>query len=361
MSDDRRDARPVDAVVLGGSGYVGGELLRLLAGHPVLRVAAVASASSPGTPVAAQFPHLSGTSVAALRFTPVDEVPQLFARGKPTALFAALPHGATAEPLDRLLRAADANGADLRAVDLSADFRFADPVRYQAIYGKPHGAPARLAQFVCTVPELHRGPLPRHAAQPGCFTTSVVLGAAPFLAGGFARPEVFVAAVTGSSGSGRVPGPGTHHPERRSDLRAYNALSHRHEQEMRLLLGRVSPGGNEPEVEFVPHSGPFVRGIHATLKLTLTAPHTAAGLVAAARDFYGDGFVEVAEEPARLAAVVGTNRCRLGLAVRGSTLVVTSVLDNLVKGAAGGAIQWMNRLCGLPDATGLSIPGLGWF
>jgi N-acetyl-gamma-glutamyl-phosphate reductase len=173
--------------------------------------------------------------------------------------------------------------------------------------------------------------------------------------------DVFASAVTGSSGSGRTPSATTHHPERHADLRAYSPLAHRHEPEMRSLLAAAN-GGREPDVQFVPHSGPFVRGIHATVRMTLREAASAEALARIASDAYAGGtFVRAGTTPPRLTDVVGTNRARLGIATRGRTLVVTSVIDNLVKGAAGGGILWLNRLLGWPDDRGLTLPGVGWF
>ncbi len=347
-------------MVLGGSGYVAGERLRLLAGHPRLAIAAAVSTSQAGDAVAATFPHLAGALPAGLRFCDGGALDRVLESGGDVAVFAAPPHGATAAALDELLRRAEAAGARAHAVDLSADFRFADPARFAAIYGRAHGAPQRCREFVCAVPEHRDGAPPAHAAHPGCFTTAAVLAAYPLFALGIAEGPVFVSAVTGSSGSGRTPVPGTHHPERSGNLYAYAPLAHRHEAEMRELLGRACAGA-EPEVEFVPHSGPFVRGIHATVRVSLAQEVPAGELAAALGRFYaGSPFVAVAEQPPRLNEVVGTNRCRLGVAARGRTAVVASVIDNLVKGAAGGAVQWMNRMLGLPDDAGLALAGLGW-
>lgn len=354
-------ARTVPVVVLGGNGYVAGEALRLLAGHPVFRVAAVASTSRAGTPVVAAFPHLRGALDPDLAFRDESDLPALFRAGEPVGVLAATPHGATAALLDRVLSNAEAAGADVRAVDLSADFRFADAARYQAVYGHPHGAPARIPQFTCAVPEHFAGAPVLHATQPGCFTTAVTMAAWPFFRAGLVGDDVFAAAVTGSSGSGRTPSEGTHHPERHGDLRAYGWLAHRHEPEMAMLLG-AARDGVEPDVAFVPHSGPFVRGIHATVRMTLKAPASAAEMAAVAAQAYaGAPLVHVGTTPPRLVEVVGTNRCVLGIATRGRTLVVASVIDNLAKGAAGGGIQWMNRQFGLSDACGLGLGGPGWF
>ena len=351
---------PIPVVVLGGSGYVAGELLRLLAGHPRFAVAAVASGSHEGEAVGAVFPHLAATPLAGIAMRGADSLADVLQAGGEAGIFAATPHGTTAALLDRLLTGAERAGTTARAVDLSADFRFADPERFAAIYGQPHCAPARCAEFACAVPELATA-TPRHAAQPGCFTTAVVLAAHPLLAARLVEPALFVSAVTGSSGAGRTLTATTHHPERRSNLFAYAPLAHRHEPEMRALLAGAC-GGTEPEVEFVPHAGPFVRGIHATLRMTLRAPATAEQATAALNEAYAaSAFVRASTAPPRLADVVGGNLCRLGVAVRGRTLVVTSVLDNLTKGAAGGAVQWMNRLFGLEDDAGLRLAGPGWY
>ena len=351
---------PIPVAVLGGTGFVAGELLRLLLGHPRFELVAAVSSSQVGAPVVSAFPHLAGTSLDGVTFESPEAVVARFQAGQPFGLLAATPHGATAALLDPLLTAAERAGAALHAVDLSADFRFQDTLRYQAIYGHPHGAPARAPAFTCAVPEQVTGCPTPHAAQPGCFATAVTLGAHALFKLGLVEGSLFASAVTGSSGSGRSLSEGTHHPLRRSNLFAYSPLAHRHEPEVCMLLG-LARGGEEPEVELVPHSGPFVRGIHATLRLTLREAMPAERLVAAVNEVYSvTPFVRASLEPPRLTEVVGTNRCRLGLAVRGRTLVVTSVIDNLIKGAAGGGLQWLNRLFELPDETGLRLGGLGW-
>lgn len=344
-------------VVVGGAGYVAGEALRLLAHHPALAVRALASRSGGGT-VRQLFPHLAGTAVAEVPVVSVEELEPLVRR-EDALLLSAAPHGEGAVLLDRLLQAAAQAGTHLGVVDLSADFRFPDPARWEAIYGHPHPAPRRCAQFLCTLPEHWRGAPPDLVAHPGCFTTAVVLALYPLVAAGWCGESVFVSAVTGSSGSGRTPAQGTHHPERRSNLHAYSPLAHRHAPEMTSLLVAA---GRAPRVEFVPHSGPLVRGIYATIRVPLPRPASAEEVAAVLAEFYrGSPFVEVTLAPPRLVEVVGTNRCRLGVAVQGEAAVLLSALDNLVKGAAGGAVQWLNRMVGLPEDTGLRLPGLGWY
>ena len=354
------DQDPGPTLVLGGSGYVAGECLRLLAGHPFFRDVRPVTTSRGGESVGLVFPHLEGADLATTVFQTLDEALASVPDGGRLSVLAATPHGATAGLVDRLMTEARRRALDLRVVDLSADFRFQDASTYRAIYGRDHEAPHRLADFRCGIPEWSPGPAGRFLAHPGCFTTAAVLAVAPFWKARVVEPEVFVSAVTGSSGSGRQPGPGTHHPERRSDLRAYSPLGHRHEAEMSRLLGAIA-GGEAPQVAFVPHSGPFVRGIHATVHLRLTRELDPREAVALAREAYQEApLVTVRDEPPRLADVVGTSRAALGVFARQRTLVVTSVLDNLAKGAAGGGIQWLNRQHGLPDDTGLRQPGIGW-
>lgn len=350
----------VPAIVFGGTGYVAGELLRLLAGHPRFRVHAAVSTSSAGENIVKTFPHLRGSGLDPLRFVADTDWANGLS-GKKAAVFFATPHGATAALADRVLNEAEKLGVFVHAVDLSADFRLRDPAEYAAVYGKPHGAPARLREFHCAVPEHAASITSRHVAHPGCFTTCVTLAAYPFIAMNLVEDEVFVAAVTGSSGSGRTPIQGTHHPERAHAMYAYNPLGHRHEPEMRFLLSAARPGA-DVRVDFVPHSGPFVRGIHATLRMKLKKDANAKDLAQRVNDFHGPGSFVVADTAMpKLTEVAGTNRAALGIAVRERTLVVTSVIDNLTKGAAGGGVQWMNRLFAFDEDAGLTGGGLGWY
>lgn len=341
------------AVILGGSGYVAGELLRLLAGHPDLRVASILSESQEGEAVESAFSHLAGC-FPGLRFSGRSGLfDGLDGR---VAVFCAAPHGAAAALLDEVLAEAEGKGLEAHAVDLSADFRFADAAEYERVYGHAHGAPGRLASFSCAVPEHAQG-TKGHKAHPGCFTTATLMATVPLLKLGLIEPRVSVVAVTGSTGAGKTPTATTHHPARRSNLYAYSPLSHRHEPEMEALAKAAS--GVEAEIHFIPQAGPFARGIYATVQGRLL--RRGEDVRAALASFYaGSPFVDVLAAPPRLQDVVGTNRCRMGVAVDGDHVAVFSAIDNLVKGAAGGGIQWMNRLLGFPETAGLTQPGLGW-
>jgi N-acetyl-gamma-glutamyl-phosphate reductase common form len=348
----------VPTIVLGGTGYVAGELLRLIAGHPKLALAGVLSDSQPGTAVSAAFPHLA-SAYPTLEFAELTALESLIRRTPNSALFSAAPHGVAAGLIDRLLAAAEAGGTHTRCVDISADFRYPTAEAYQAVYKHAHGAPARLGQFTCAVPELLDAAPTPHVAHPGCFATAAILACAPLVALGLAEPRLFIAGVTGSTGSGRKPVDGTHHPLRHGDLYAYGALAHRHAPEIAASVKRAS--GVDAEIHFVPHSGPFARGIHVTVQAALRKPLTAARANEALADFYrGRPFVRVVGSPPRVKDVATSNYAHLHATANGGSIAVLSVLDNLNKGAAGGALQWMNRLLGLEETQGLTAPAPGW-
>ena len=349
---------PVPLAILGGSGYVAGELLRLLAAHGGFAPRAVVSASRAGEPVAAAFPHLAG-AWPQLRFAPAAELAGLFGEAPRAALVSAAPHGASAPAVAAALAAAAAAGCALEVADLSADFRFADPAAWAAVYGHAHPAPELLATFARGVPEHLAASDRSRFSHPGCFATAVLLPLVPLLGSGRIAPEVAVTAITGSTGSGRVPSAATHHPERRSTVVAYAPLAHRHEPEIVAFAQEAT--GVEVELAFVPQSGPHARGIYATLHARLARPGTAEEIAAELAAFYAASpFVTAAVAPPRLVDVAGSNRAALGVAVRGDRVALFSALDNLAKGAAGGGLQWLNRRFGFPEDAGLSAPGPGW-
>ena len=351
-------AGQIPAVVLGGTGYVSGELLRLILGHPNFSLAGVMSDSSPGELAGKSFPHLTA-ALGAMAFKTQSDIAALIASEPTSAVFCAAPHGAAAALIDSLLKTAETAGTKPRFVDISADFRFATAAAYEAVYKHPHGAPQRLAQFTCAVPEHLKSAPTAHVGHPGCFSTAILLASVPLLASGWIDPTLFVSGVTGSTGSGRKPVEGTHHPTRHSDLYSYGALGHRHTPEIAALARAAS--GIDAEYAFVPHSGPFARGIHATVQARLKSPRDAAAVIGMLRDFYAAApFVRVLDAAPRVKDVVASNYAHLSAAANGRTVAVMSVVDNLNKGAAGGAVQWMNRLFGLPETAGLTAPAAGW-
>ncbi len=346
------------AVVLGGTGYVAGELLRLIAAHPHFSLAAVMSDSAPGEPVAGAFPHLV-SAYPETRFSSQAQVRRILCETPATALFSAAPHGVSAALVDELLGAAEQAGAQPRVVDLSADFRYASAQAYTEVYGHAHGAPGRLAQFSCALPEHLERLVTPHVAHPGCFATAILLASVPLLAAGVITPKLFVSGITGSTGSGRKPVPGTHHPLRHGDLYSYSALAHRHVPEI-IACARAA-SGVEAQFAFVPHSGPFARGIHVTVQAALGRRVDTAHLQGVLRDYYaGAPFVRVSAAAPRVKEVAGSNYAHLSAVAMGESVAVLCAIDNLNKGAAGGALQWMNRLFGLPQTCGLTAPAAGW-
>jgi len=344
-------------IILGGTGYVAGELLRLVLGHPNLTLAASVSTSQAGQPIGDVFPHLAPATGDA-RFSNFDDAMAQLGQAPHTVVLSAAPHGESAAMIGRVLEHADQAGVRVSVVDASADFRFSDTDAFAAIYGKAHPRPDLLAEFTCAVPE-HAPASTAHAAQPGCFATSMLLAIVPLVASGLVEPRFNVSAVTGSTGAGRKPRDTTHHPERQSNLFAYQALVHRHQPEVCALT--LAATGTQLKLGFVPHSGPFARGIHATLFGEPKGQVTAEDLNQALTNFYADApLVHVVESLPRIKDVAGSCHAALSARIENDTIVVCSVIDNLLKGAAGGCLQWVNRLLGLEETTGLAAPSVGW-
>jgi N-acetyl-gamma-glutamyl-phosphate reductase common form len=351
-------SKQIPAIVLGGTGYVSGELLRLLLGHPNFALTGVMSDSAPGELAGKSFPHLAGL-LGDTAFKSQADIAALVASEPSSAVFCAAPHGAAAALIDNLLKAAEIAGTKPRFVDISADFRYSTATAYEAVYKHHHGAPHRIAQFTCAVPEHLKKVSTPHVGHPGCFSTAILLASVPLLASGLTEPTLFVSGVTGSTGSGRKPVEGTHHPTRHSDLYSYGALGHRHTPEILALAKAAS--GVEAEFAFVPHSGPFARGIHVTVQARLKSARDAAAVINLLREYYaGAPFVRVLDSAPRVKDIVASNYAHLSAAANGRTVAVMSVVDNLNKGAAGGAVQWMNRLFNLPETAGLTAPAAGW-
>jgi len=348
----------IPTIVLGGTGYVAGELLRLIAGHPQFELAAVMSDSQPGESVIKSFPHLA-SAYADTRFKSQAEIEKLLAEIPQAALFSAAPHGVSAALIDSLLGVAAKAGTRPRVVDISADFRYSSAAAYEAVYKHPHGAPKRIAEFTCAVPEHLKRLETTHVAHPGCFATATLLASVPLLSLGVASPALFVSGVTGSTGAGRKPIEGTHHPVRHSDLYSYNALSHRHAPEIAACAKAAC--GVEADFAFVPHSGPFARGIHVTVQASLKTAIDTPKILGALREFYANcPFIRVTEQAPRVKEVATSNYAHLSAVANGRTVAVMCVVDNLNKGAAGGAVQWMNRMFGLDETSGLTAPAPGW-
>ena len=239
----------IPAVIIGASGYVGGELLRLVAGHPGFELRAAVSDSAAGQPIGAVFGHLAA-ALSPHRFVAHEEWLDRIDPGSQLALFSAAPHGASAAMLAQALGDCATKDVEVHIVDSSADFRFAAQADWESVYKLDHGAPQLLSQFLCALPEHVDEINVPHVGHPGCFATAMTLATVPLVKSGLTEAEVFISGVTGSTGSGKTPVAGTHHPERNSNLYAYKPLAHRHAPEVESLVRAAS--GTPTRVPFGP-------------------------------------------------------------------------------------------------------------
>lgn len=329
------------AGVIGASGYLGAELLRLLAGHPALEVAALQADSSSGRPLKELYPGLA----AAYDGRVLDALDPGALAGL-DVVFVAVPAGRSQEIVPALRQMG--SGC---VVDLGPDFRLRDPALYPQWYGFTHGAPELLGEAVFGLPELYRKSLPgaRLVAAPGCYVTAASLGLAPLVAAGLVDPAAIVVdAASGTSGAGRAPGAATHHATVNESFSAYKVLAHRHTPEIEQVIGAT--------VVFTPHLAPMTRGILATCYARAAGPTSSAALAAALREAYaGEPFVEVVDEPPSTRDVYGANVARIAARFdeRTGYALVFSAIDNLTKGGAGQALQAANVALGLEEGAGL--------
>lgn len=333
------------AAILGASGYAGGELVRFLDAHPDLELVHLGANRRAGRPLVEVHPHLEAGDRVLGSSTP-DEVPDV------DVVFLALPHGASWSA-----------GMEFAAcgslvVDLGSDFRLDTSERYAEAYGSPHPAPDELGQWVTGVPELFGDRLAgaRKVAVPGCYPTSVMLALGPLVAAGLlAADRVVVDSMSGVTGAGRSLRDDLLFGALAEGVRAYGVLTHRHRPEIEAGLGQL---GAEPTVTFTPHLVPMQRGLLSTCHATVAGPPTEAATIL--RDTYAAApFVSIVDEPPSTRWAVGSNRCIISVHPdeRTGAVVVTSAIDNLVKGAAGQAVQSANVALGLPETTGLPLAG----
>ena len=344
----------MDVAVVGAAGYAGIEAVRLVLGHPSMRLVAVTSAQEAGRRVDEVYPVFSGLTDAVFS----DVEPEAIAESADLALLA-VPHTASMALAPLLLD----NG--VRVVDASADFRLKDPTLFERWYEVPHTAPDLLDEAVYGLPELDRTGLrdARLVAAPGCYPTASILAAMPAMAAGVVESSrVVIDAKSGVSGAGRAHSAGTHFPVVNESLAPYKVTSHRHTPEIAQALTGIV--GSEVKVVLTPHLVPMTRGLLATVYMDLSKGH--AGLpvedaVALYRERYaGEPFVTVhpAGRMPSTHEVSGTNRAHIGIAVDAEAGVLISVcaIDNLIKGTSGQAIQCANVMFGLDETAGLRMP-----
>ena len=329
--------------IIGASGYAAGDLMRLLLGHPAAEIAALADLPERCGPVAKLWPQFAGRLDLEVR--PADAKTLA---GACDLVFLALPHTVSLQYVPGLL------AAGLRVIDFSADYRLKTPGLYQKVYG--HAADEKnLREAVYGLPELYRDQIrgARLIANPGCYPTSAILGLAPLVREGLVAPDsIIVDSKSGVSGAGRTPKLLTHYPECNESLQAYAVGTHRHQPEIAEQLGLV--GKTSVEVLFVPHLAPMDRGIESTIYARLLSKVSAEEMLKMYQAAYeGEPFVVVRSEPPATKHVTGTNYVHIHPTAVGGRAVVSAVLDNLTKGAAGQALQNMNLMSGHDEKAGL--------
>lgn len=339
--------------IAGASGYAGAELVRLAAAHPYFDITAVTSEKSAGQSVASVFPSLTGV----VQHTFEALAPEALAE-RADALFLALPHTKSQEPVALCMKAGKL------VVDLSADYRLKSVAAYEQWYQTPHAHPALLQEAVYGLPELHRSAIAnaKLVASPGCYPTAAILQLAPLFAKGLVQLDsIVIDAKSGVSGAGRSPALPYHFPEAHESLEPYKIGKHRHipeiEQELSGVLG--TPGA--VTIAFTPHLVPMNRGILSTAYCKLKTEIKLPELRALYREFYkGERFIRLYEDIVPNPRYIkGSNFCDIGVYAdqRAGWVVTVAAVDNLVKGAAGQAIQAMNLMMGIPEETGLTAPG----
>lgn len=338
----------IKAAIVGGSGYTGGELARLLCRHPKISLESMTSRQNAGTKVSQLMTYLDG--FVDLRF---EE--RLSDEEHYDLVFVAAPHGASMEVVPELLK------RGMRVIDLSGDYRLTDPAVYTKWYGLEHKDAGNLGSSVYGIPELFRESIAsaRLLANPGCYPTCSSLGLAPLFANYLVEGRAIIDAKSGTSGAGQQPTPMTHHPVCASQVIPYKVGTHRHAPEIQMVLERLASSG--VEVVFTPHLMPIVRGMLCTSYVRMRKAADLESINNAYREFYqGKRFVRVVQGVPSISSVTGSNFCEIGLALSGKdTIVAMSTIDNLVKGGSGQAVQNANIMFDLEESMGLDFPGLG--
>ncbi|MCX7430581.1 MAG: N-acetyl-gamma-glutamyl-phosphate reductase [Planctomycetia bacterium] len=334
----------IKVAVLGATGYTALEAIKILLRHPQAKIVAVTSRQEGSTPVSSVHPSLVGRLDLPLEDLTPEQV-----GSRAECVFSCLPHCASAEIIPKVLAA----GATV--IDFSADYRLDDAATYLEWYGHQHPDTGRLGQTVYGLPELFRDRIKGQSlvANPGCYATSAILPLAPLLKSGlFETDDIIIDSKSGVSGAGRSPKLMTHFPECNESMSAYNVGRHRHTPEIEQIINRHA--GTMPNVIFTPQLAPMDRGIFSTIYIRPKRPTTEADVMTLLRDAYsGERFVRIVDHLPGTKDTVGTNFVDItARVVRGRVLLI-SCLDNLVKGAAGAAVQNFNCLFSLPETTGL--------
>ena len=347
---DRKGSKElIKAGILGGSGYGGSELLRILLFHPDVELNLVTANEHAGKRIDAVHPNLA--KLTDLEFETLTDFSKV---GDLDVVFLGLPHGQAMEIVPPLPRS-------VKAIDLSGDFRLNDATAFEQFYGRKHSAMEVQREFVYGLTEVNRNRIREAAriANPGCFATALELALFPFVASGLVAGKVIADMKTGSSGSGAKAAVNTHHPKRANSFYAYKAFEHQHQPEVEQLLSSVnSKWSSDCSLVFQVHSIPVVRGIFGSVYITPPKPMTSEQVGKLFHEFYGNEFfIRLVKGSPDINWVKNTNFVDIGWAASGDSVIVFVALDNLVKGAAGQAVQNMNLMFGIEERTGLVLPG----
>lgn len=336
----------IKVAIIGGSGYVGGELLRFLLFHPHVEIISVTSQLNIGKKVSDVHPNLKNVTELVFDSEDLKKI-----NNQADLIFFALPNGKSMDKIKFL----DLNKT--KVIDLGPDFRIKDKNIFKNVYKLKHEAVNLLNKAACGIPEIYKEQIKKAqlVANPGCFPTGALLALYPLAKANLLSNNIIIDSKTGSSGSGIKPSDVTHHPERAHDLKAYQVFSHRHLPEIIQTINDVQK--NKVDLIFTPHSTPMVRGIFTTAYVFMKKEISYEKIKKIYEKTYKDAsFIRLVNQ-SRSSVVAGTNYCDIALYVSGEKIIITSAIDNLVKGAAGQAIQNMNIMFGLPEVTGLQFPG----
>ncbi|MBU1063584.1 N-acetyl-gamma-glutamyl-phosphate reductase [bacterium] len=333
--------------VVGASGYTGLELVKILLRHPHVEITNLAVRSDIGTSFSELFPALKGRCDLKCSAIDVSKIAD-----ESDVIFFGLPHKTSMDIIPKFL------DFSKNIIDLSADYRLNNEETYKQAYGINHSNKGNLSGFVYGLPEFNREKIRQTntIANPGCFPTGIELALMPVLQSGLIKTDsILVDSKTGLSGGGKTPKPAFHFPESNENVAAYKVASHQHEPEIEQELSKMA--GKSVDIVFVPHLVPMTRGIYNTIYTELTGPLTVGDLQELYQNSYkNEPFVRVMEKGKvpEIKHVVYTNYCDIGMVISGNRLILMSAIDNLIKGAAGQAVQNMNLMLGLDETLGLN-------
>ncbi|MDR0198575.1 MAG: N-acetyl-gamma-glutamyl-phosphate reductase [Methanomassiliicoccaceae archaeon] len=332
--------------IIGGTGYTGGELARILCVHPDMQITAMTSRQNAGKKVSDVQTYLKG-------YLDIEYTENLANAKDLDLVFVATPHGVAMKEVPALV------DSGVKAIDMSGDYRLHATSLYKKWYGHDHTDEEHLKDSVYGMPEFFRSEIKKAkiVANPGCYATATILATAPMLIANAAETDMIVDAKSGTSGAGMVPSPRIHHPFCGESIIPYSVGTHRHTPEMETVLDAVSK--RKTKILFSPHLLPIVRGILSTCYLTLTKDMDNGEIAKVYEKQYAkEPFVHFTDEPS-IRAVVCSNHCQVGAKAFDGKVVAFGAIDNLVKGASGQAVQCANLMLGLKETTGLKAPGLG--